>query len=124
MTLITSSTAKEIAYVVFFSGDSKRNCITTVDFFLWGYLKDRIYIGKRHTTEKLKQSIDREITAIPVDMLNRTLRDMRYRALECFIHDGSVFQPVCRERSPGVWRKIFEKITGCPKIMYTLFDFK
>ena len=68
--------------------------LTPVDFFLWGYLKDRVYAGRPHTTEELKQSIHREITAIPVDLLNRTLRDMRNRALECFSRDGEHLRDV------------------------------
>ena len=59
-----------------------------MDFFLWGYLKDRVYVGRSHTTEELKQSIHREITALPADMLNRTLRDMKNQAVKCFSRDG------------------------------------
>ena len=59
-----------------------------MDFFLWGYLKERVYVGRPQTRDELKQSIRTEITAIQVDMLSHTLRDMRNRALECFSHDG------------------------------------
>ena len=51
--------------------------LTPVDFFLWGYLKDRVYTGRPQTREELKQSIHTEITAIQVDMLSHTLPDMR-----------------------------------------------
>ena len=68
--------------------------LTPVDFFLWGYLKDRVYVGKPQTTEELKQSIRIEITAIQVDMLSRTLRDMRNRALECFSCEGEHLRDV------------------------------
>ena len=46
------------------------------------------------TTEKLKQSIRTEITAIQVDMLSRTLRDMRNRDFECFSRDGEHLRDV------------------------------
>ena len=65
-----------------------------MDFFLWGYLKDRVYAGRPQTTEELKQSIRTEITAIQVDMLIRTLRNMRNRALECFSRDGEHLRDV------------------------------
>ena len=44
--------------------------LSVVDFFLWGYLKDRVYTGRLQTTEELKQSIQTEITAIEVDKLS------------------------------------------------------
>ena len=65
-----------------------------MNFFLWGYLKARIYAGRPQTTEELKQSIRTEITAIQVDMLSRTLRDMRNQALECFSRDGEHLRDV------------------------------
>ena len=36
--------------------------LTPVDFFRSGYLKNRVYAGRPHTTEKLKQSTHREVT--------------------------------------------------------------
>ena len=65
-----------------------------VNFFLWGYLKDKLYVGRPQTTEELKQSIRTEITAIQVDMLSCTFRDMRNRALECFSRDGEHLRDV------------------------------
>ena len=59
-----------------------------MEFFLWGYLKDLLYVGRSHTTEELKQSIHIDITAFSSDMLNRTLRDMKNQAVKCFSRDG------------------------------------
>ena len=59
-----------------------------MDFFLWRYLKDRVCVGRSHTSEELKQIIRREITALPADMLKRTLRDMKNQAVKCFSRDG------------------------------------
>ena len=73
---------------------SRSSDLTPMDFFLWGYLKDRVYVGRPHTTEELKQSIHREITSIPVDMLSSVLRDKRNRVHECFCLDGEHFRDV------------------------------
>ena len=68
--------------------------LTPVDFFLWGFLKNRVYAGRPHTAEELKQSIHREVTGIPIDVLNRLLHDMRNRFLECFSRDGEHLKDV------------------------------
>ena len=65
-----------------------------MDFFLWGYLKNRVYAGRPDTTEELKQSIHREVTGIPIDVLNHTLHDMRNQSLECFGRDGEHLKDV------------------------------
>ena len=65
-----------------------------MDFFLWGYLKDQVYVGRPHTIEEFKKSIHREITALPTDMLNCTLRDMKNQAFEYFSHDGEHLRDV------------------------------
>ena len=40
------------------------------DYFLWGYLKDRVYENNPQTTEVLKDNIRIEIRQIPQEMLN------------------------------------------------------
>ena len=68
--------------------------LTPVDFFLWGYLKNGVYAGRPHTTEELKQNIHREVTGIPIDVLNRTLRGMKNQSLKCFSRDGEHLKDV------------------------------
>ncbi len=41
------------------------------NFFLWGYLKDRVYPLEPHTLDNLKNNTMREINNIPVSMLQR-----------------------------------------------------
>jgi len=65
-----------------------------VDYFLWGYLKERVYAGKSHTAVELKQSIRREIVAIPVDMLSRTVFRLKERARECSLRGGEHLRDV------------------------------
>ena len=39
--------------------------LSPLDFFLWGYLKDRVYAGKPRTISELKSNIREKIRAIP-----------------------------------------------------------
>ena len=43
--------------------------LTPPDFFLWGYLKSKVYVNKPRTVEELKENIREEIAAIPAEML-------------------------------------------------------
>lgn len=38
------------------------------DFFLWGYLKEKVFKHRPHTLEELQSRIKEEIAATPVDM--------------------------------------------------------
>jgi hypothetical protein len=46
--------------------------LNSLHYFLWGYLKERVYLGKPRTALELEQSIRREIAAIPADALHST----------------------------------------------------
>ena len=39
------------------------------DFFLWGYLKSKVYVRKPRTVDDLKVSIREEIATVPKEML-------------------------------------------------------
>ena len=49
------------------------------DFFLWGYLKQRVYNPLPKTLDDLKINIEREIKNIPVRMLKDTFSNFRKR---------------------------------------------
>jgi len=42
--------------------------LSICDFFLWGYLKEKVFKHRPHTLEELKDRIREEIGAIPVEM--------------------------------------------------------
>jgi hypothetical protein len=42
------------------------------DYFLWGYLKGRVYQNKPRTIDALKANITEEIQAVTADVLART----------------------------------------------------
>lgn len=49
------------------------------DFFLWGYLKDRVYKNRPRTIADLKQAIIDEASNIPPDVLSRTIANFKKR---------------------------------------------
>lgn len=42
--------------------------LTPLDFFLWGYLKSKVYVNRPNTLQELKQKIREEINGIPPEM--------------------------------------------------------
>ena len=46
------------------------------DYFLWGYLKGRVYQNKPRTTDAMKANITEEIQAVTADVLARTFQNM------------------------------------------------
>ena len=57
--------------------------LTPPDFFLWGSLSGKVYWNKPRTVEDLKENIQREIAAIPPDMLADTFRNMERHVEMC-----------------------------------------
>jgi len=54
--------------------------LTPPDFFLWGYLKDRIYSNPQpRTLDQLKDNIRREINDIPQETFPKVMRNMAVR---------------------------------------------
>ena len=49
------------------------------DYFLWGYLKERIYANNPQTLAALKDNIRREIRNIPADMIGRVITNFNVR---------------------------------------------
>jgi hypothetical protein len=62
------------------------------DFFLWGFLKDRVYRGNPQTLEELRQSILKNVTAISPVMLKSVSQSMSSRMQMCIAVNGDHFQ--------------------------------
>lgn len=62
--------------------------LTPPDFFLWGYLKHRVYMNPPTTLRQLKARIREEIAAIGQDMCQRVFTQLRSRLEECQRRDG------------------------------------
>ncbi|KAJ4434735.1 hypothetical protein ANN_23303 [Periplaneta americana] len=65
--------------------------LTTPDFFLWGYLKDRVYATRPETLDDLKHNITQEIQANN-RVLQRVASNMERRVELCLMQDGEHFQ--------------------------------
>lgn len=62
--------------------------LTPMDFFLWGYLKSKVYETAPPTISALKENIVREVNGIPTSLLQRVARNTEARFQECIRRDG------------------------------------
>jgi len=62
--------------------------LSVCDFFLWGYLKNKVYTTRLRTLDELKQRIQDEIHSIPAEMLQRSMRNLNSRFQECIRTGG------------------------------------
>ncbi|PSN52143.1 hypothetical protein C0J52_06461 [Blattella germanica] len=62
--------------------------LNVCDFFLWGYLKSKVYENRPRTAADLKQNIRNEVAAIPGVLLQRVMRNFRERLQECVDNNG------------------------------------
>ena len=57
-----------------------RSCdLTPLDYFLWGYVKSKVYTDKPQSIDALEANITRVINGIPADMLERVLQNWTRR---------------------------------------------
>ncbi|GFS81730.1 uncharacterized protein TNCV_2706731 [Trichonephila clavipes] len=61
--------------------------LTPADFWLWGYLKSRVYLSGPSSLSELKDAIRREVSSIHPDMLHSTVAGFVTR-LECLLPCG------------------------------------
>ena len=64
--------------------------LTPCDFFLWGYVKSRVFVSPPANVDDLRQRIVREIDHVKRDqmMIKRAVRDMIRRARMCIQEGG------------------------------------
>ena len=62
--------------------------LTVPDFFLWGYLKIKVYASKPKTIDELESNIRAEIAAITSEMLANVMQNARKRAAFCVSNGG------------------------------------
>jgi len=58
------------------------------DFFLWGYLKSKVYVQKPRTVDNLKVSIREEIATVPQEMLVNVMQNFQERLRTCVRQEG------------------------------------
>ena len=61
--------------------------LTPCDFFLWGYLKAKVYARRPGTIEQLKEAIRQE-AAIPPAMTRKAMDNYSERLQQCVINNG------------------------------------
>ena len=66
--------------------------LTPPDYFLWGYLKGRVYRNKPRTIDDFETNITEEIQAVTADVLARTFQNMARRFQSCLDTNGGHFQ--------------------------------
>ena len=62
--------------------------LSPCDFFLWGYLKAKVYKHRPRTLQELKDVIRQEVAAIPREVTRRTMDNFRERLRECLNNGG------------------------------------
>ena len=68
--------------------------LTHPDYFLWGYLKARVYQDNPPTIERLKENIKREIRRIPRYMLERVIENFNVRVAAVIQQRGAWIEHV------------------------------
>lgn len=62
--------------------------ITPLDFFLWGYLKSKVYVNRPNNIDDLKERIRQEIRLISPEVIENVQRETLYRIQKCLEVNG------------------------------------
>lgn len=62
--------------------------LSPCDYFLWGYLKSKVYGNEPQDLAQLKRNIRTEIRNISPDLCRRVFANLRFRLEECIQYDG------------------------------------
>ena len=73
-----------------YTGWRKKNACfeSACGFFLWGYLKSKVYVRKPRTVDVLKVSIREEIATVPQEMLVNVMQNFEERLRTCVRQEG------------------------------------
>jgi hypothetical protein len=63
--------------------------LSACDFFLWGYLKQKVYLNRPNTIQALKENIPAEIARIPQDTLRKVMHSVRLPRQFCLESVGA-----------------------------------
>ena len=62
--------------------------LTAPDFFLWGFLKNKVYANKPNTVEQLKNNIREAMQNIPPETYQKVMENVIKRAQVCAASRG------------------------------------
>jgi hypothetical protein len=65
---------------------------------LWGYLENRVYRSRSHTTVKLKRDIRKAVATIRQDLLRRVFESFVNRLRHCDVHEAG-------HRRDGIYKR-------------------
>ena len=68
--------------------------LTACDYWLWGYLKEKVYARKPQDVDMLKLVIEEEIRAIPLNMYHNAMNDFPKRCQLCLDVNGEQFEAI------------------------------
>ena len=68
------------------------------DFFLWGYLKDIVYVNWPQTIQELKNNITHEISQIPREMRESVIKNFEKRLEVCVERNGGHLEHVIKQK--------------------------
>lgn len=66
--------------------------LTPLDFFIWGYLKNKVYSSSPTSREDLEHRLREAIASITQAQLNRVMEAIVRRAILCREHNGEQFE--------------------------------
>ena len=69
--------------------------LTPIDFFLWGFLKNKVYATKPETIDELQVAIERECAQIPNEMILDVCDSVASRCQQCLDQNGHLFENRC-----------------------------
>ena len=62
--------------------------LTPCDFFLWRYLKEKVFKHHPQSLEDLKERIQQEINSIPPELTQRVMKNFQEHLQQCVANDG------------------------------------
>jgi hypothetical protein len=62
--------------------------LSPCDFFLWGYLNEKVFKHRPRSLEDLKERIRQEIDAIPPEITQTVMKNFRERLQQGVANDG------------------------------------
>ena len=68
--------------------------LTAFDYWLWGYLKEKVHARKPQDIDMLKLVIEEEIRAIPLNMYHNAMHDFPKRCQLCLDVNGEQFEAI------------------------------
>ena len=76
--------------------------LSACDYFLWGYLKSRVFISKPRTIAELKQSIKEKVAATPEQMTRQVMENLGLRLKQCLRNGGRHLSDVLFKTQNGM----------------------